>query len=74
MKDKIPSIRKQNPAIPQSVENILLKATAKNPRNRYDTTFIFKEFVKIEINDTIHTKNSTIQNSKTEVEQTNMIA
>lgn len=36
MKDKIPSIRKQNPAIPQSVENILLKATAKNPRNRYD--------------------------------------
>jgi len=38
MKDKIPSIRKQNPAIPQSVENILLKATAKNPRNRYDST------------------------------------
>ena len=36
LKDKIPSIRKQNPAIPQSVENILLKAAAKNPRNRYD--------------------------------------
>ena len=37
MKDKIPSIRKQNPATPQAVENILLKATAKNPRNRYDS-------------------------------------
>ena len=37
MKDKIPSIRKQDPSIPQSVENILIKATAKNPRNRYDT-------------------------------------
>ncbi len=37
MKDKIPSIRKQDPSIPQSVENILLKATAKNPRNRYDS-------------------------------------
>jgi len=37
MKDKIPSIRKQNPAIPQAAENILLKATAKNPRNRYDS-------------------------------------
>lgn len=36
MKDKIPSIRKQDPSIPQSVENIILKATAKNPRNRYD--------------------------------------
>ncbi len=37
MKDKIPSIRKQDPSIPQSVENIILKACAKNPRNRYDT-------------------------------------
>ena len=37
MKEKIPSVRKQNPAIPQSVENILLKATAKNPRNRYES-------------------------------------
>ncbi len=37
MKERIPSIRKQNPLIPQSVENIVLKATAKNPKNRYDT-------------------------------------
>ena len=37
MKEKIPSIRKQNPTIPQTVENIVIKATAKNPRNRYDS-------------------------------------
>lgn len=37
MKEKVPSVRKQNPTIPQSVENIILKATAKNPKNRYDT-------------------------------------
>ena len=37
MKEKIPSVRKQNPTIPQSVENIILKATAKNPKNRYDS-------------------------------------
>ena len=36
MKEKLPSIRKQNPVVLQSVENIVLKATAKNPRNRYD--------------------------------------
>ncbi len=36
MKEPIPSIRKQNPAIPQSIENIILKATAKNPKNRYN--------------------------------------
>lgn len=37
MKEKMPSIRKQNPTIPQSIENIVLKATAKNPKNRYDS-------------------------------------
>ncbi len=35
MKDEIPSVREANPSIPQSVENIILKATAKNPKNRY---------------------------------------
>lgn len=36
MKEPLPSVRKQNPAVPQSVENIILKATAKNPKNRYN--------------------------------------
>ena len=36
MKNDIPSVREENPNIPQSVENIILKATAKNPKNRYD--------------------------------------
>lgn len=36
MKERVPSIRKQNPLIPQSVENIILKSTAKNPKNRYE--------------------------------------
>ena len=36
MKDPIPSVRKINPDLPQSVENIILKATAKNPKNRYN--------------------------------------
>ena len=36
MKDDIPSVRKINSNIPQSLENIILKSTAKNPKNRYD--------------------------------------
>ena len=36
MKDPLPSLRESNPAIPQSIENIIIKATAKNPKNRYD--------------------------------------
>ena len=38
MKEAIPSVRKQNPNIPQSVENIIIRATAKNPKNRYNDT------------------------------------
>lgn len=33
--DDIPSLRKQNKAIPQALENVVLKATAKDPRDRY---------------------------------------
>lgn len=36
MRDPLPSLREENPAIPQSIENIIRKATAKNPKNRYD--------------------------------------
>ena len=36
MKDPLPSIKKQNSSIPQSIENIILKSTAKNPKNRYN--------------------------------------
>lgn len=36
MKTPIESVKKYNENIPQSVENIILKATAKNPKNRYN--------------------------------------
>ena len=36
MKEPIPSVREFDPSIPQSVENIILKACAKNPKNRYE--------------------------------------
>lgn len=36
MKNRIPSVRELNPLIPQSIENIILKACAKNPKNRYE--------------------------------------
>ena len=35
IKEPLPDVRKLNPVVPQSVENIILKATAKNPKNRY---------------------------------------
>ena len=37
MREPLPSLREENSAIPQSIENIVKKATAKNPKNRYDS-------------------------------------
>ena len=37
MREPLPSIREENSSIPQSIENIVRRATAKNPKNRYDS-------------------------------------
>lgn len=46
MKDPIPSVCNINPMIPQSVENIILKCCAKNPKNRYDSVSEMYEDLK----------------------------
>ena len=37
MKEPLPDIITSNPDIPQSIENIILRACAKNPKNRYES-------------------------------------
>lgn len=37
MRESMPSVRKANPNVPQSVENIIIRATAKNPKLRYQS-------------------------------------
>lgn len=37
MRDPLPSVKSINPAVPQSIENIIMKSTAKNPKNRYES-------------------------------------
>ena len=46
MRDPIPSVCEINPEIPQSIENVILKATAKNPKNRYDNVMEMHEDIK----------------------------
>lgn len=36
LKEPLPSIKEELPQIPQSIANIIKKATAKNPKNRYN--------------------------------------
>lgn len=37
MKEPLPSLMEGDSSIPQSIQNIILKSTAKNPKNRYDS-------------------------------------
>ncbi len=46
MKDPLPSIINQNASVPQSVENVVLRACAKNPKNRYDSVSEMHEDLK----------------------------
>ena len=39
IKDKMPSVRKFNPKVPQCVEKIINKACEKNPSSRYKSAF-----------------------------------
>ncbi|WP_265487117.1 Stk1 family PASTA domain-containing Ser/Thr kinase [Lactobacillus sp. PV012] len=40
--ENTPSLRKQNPQIPQPLENVVLKATAKDPKDRYKSVYEMK--------------------------------
>lgn len=46
MKEPLPSIKELNPVVPISVENIILKASAKNPKNRYKDVREMSEDIK----------------------------
>ena len=46
MKEPLPDVTQINPEIPMSIENILLKACAKNPKNRYKDTKAMYEDLK----------------------------
>lgn len=46
MKNPIPSVCDMNPEIPQSIENVILKACAKNPKNRYENVMEMHNDIK----------------------------
>lgn len=52
LKEPLPSIREILPDIPQSVENIILKSAAKNPKNRYNDAREMYEDLKTCLDDT----------------------
>ncbi len=51
LKEPLPSIREEIEDLPQSVENIILKSTAKNPKNRYNDARAMYEDLKTCLDD-----------------------
>ena len=71
MKDQIPSVCKINPEIPQSIENIILKACAKNPKNRYESAHEMYEDLKTAMDeDRIDEKRVVYEYPEQELEET----
>lgn len=47
LQSETPSLRRWNPSIPQSVENIVLKATAKDPFHRYENVEEMEDDIRL---------------------------
>lgn len=47
LQSETPSVRNYSPDVPQSVENIVLKATAKDPFHRYNTVYDMEESLEV---------------------------
>lgn len=50
LQSETPSLKRWNPGIPQSVENIVLKATAKDPFHRYVNVYEMEEDLRTSLN------------------------
>ena len=74
MKEPIPSVRSQNESIPQSIENIILKACAKNPKNRYDSVNEMHEDLKNALSEEKRNESRVVYKySENELEETKVL-
>ena len=74
MKEQIPSVCAINPEIPQSIENVILKACAKNPKNRYANVKDMYNDIKTALDeDRINETKQTYKFSEDDLEETKKI-
>ncbi len=74
LKEPIPSICKINPEIPQSIENVILRATAKNPKNRYANALEMHEDISTALDEQrINERRLVYKYPETDLEETKKI-
>jgi len=75
MKEPIPSVCSFNPDIPQSIENIILKACAKNPKNRYDSVNEMYSDLKKSLNEDVMNQSRIVyQYSENDLDETKVVS
>ncbi|MCR5788107.1 MAG: Stk1 family PASTA domain-containing Ser/Thr kinase [Bacilli bacterium] len=74
LKEPLPSIREELPTIPQSVENIIIRATAKNPKNRYaDAKEMLEDLKTCLDEDRINEEKITLKYPENDYDETKML-
>ena len=74
LKEPLPSVRKQNSAVPQALENVIIKATAKNPKNRYNDAREMHEDIKTALDESrVDEKRYVYPNPENDLENTKVL-
>lgn len=74
LKEPLPSIKKLIPDLPQSIENIILKSTAKNPKNRYSDAREMYDDIKTALDDSrSNEKRYVYKYSENDMEETKVL-
>lgn len=74
LKEPLPSIRKKLPELPQSIENIILRSTAKNPQNRYkDAREMYQDIITAMDESRANERKYNYVYSESDIEETKML-
>lgn len=74
LKESLPSVRNVIPSLPQSIENIIIKATAKNPKNRYTDAREMYEDIKTALDDSrVNEKRYVYKYSESDLDETKVL-
>lgn len=74
LKESLPNIRNFIQSLPQSIENIIIKATAKNPKNRYSDAREMYEDIKTALDDSrVNESRYVYKYSENDLEETKVL-
>lgn len=71
--EEMPSVRQFDPRIPQALENVVLKATAKDPNNRYSSADAMNSDLKTALSPTRAHEEKFVPNAEDDLDETKVL-